>query len=146
MSDADKVISHTWNIGAVTSGNNDLATQITDEKGTTWNGKIGLITASEYLRANDNIEQCGTISLNYENQETCYPTNWMLVSMLNHPWTWTISAKTGNSYDVLTVNGGGTLVNSAAIYANSVVPALYLTSDIILTGSGTSDDPYIITN
>ena len=53
----DKIVSHTWSIGGVTSGNSDLADQINDENGTqSQSASVGMITASEYLRANSNIE------------------------------------------------------------------------------------------
>ena len=142
----DYIVSYSWGIGAVTEDTNDLASQIFSEKGTTWNGKVGLISASEYLRANTNTEECGTYILNTDNISICRTTNWMFSSMINSPWTWTISSKFGNSYDVLTVNGSGSLDNVAAIYGNTVSPALYLSSDITLTGTGTQADPYKITN
>ena len=36
-----------------------------------------MITASEYLRANPNTEQCGNLSINNTNKSTCKTTNWM---------------------------------------------------------------------
>ena len=150
LSDSDKVVSHAWNIGAVTLDNNDLADQINDEKGTTWNGKVGLITASEYLRANTNTEQCGTYSLNNDNYSTCLTTDWMYSSVPSGGYMWTISPHASISYAVFCVtsnNQPGTLgLSSARDSNNGVVPAVYLTSDITLQGTGSIDDPYIITN
>ena len=150
LSDSDKAISHTWNIGAVTYDNNDLSDQINDEKLTTWNGKVGLITASEYLRANTNTEQCGTYSLNNDNYSTCLTTDWMYSSVPSGGYMWTISPHASISYAVFCVtsnNQPGTLgLSSARDSNNGVVPAVYLTSDITLQGTGSIDDPYIITN
>ena len=74
----DKIVPHTWSIGAVTNYNSDLADQINDENGTQSQSVIiGLITASEYLRANNNTEQCENFSLNNTNSTTCLTTNWM---------------------------------------------------------------------
>ena len=56
---ADKIVSHTWSIGGVTYNNTDLSGQIADENGTqSQSTNVGMITASEYLRANTNTEQC----------------------------------------------------------------------------------------
>ena len=148
LSDSDKVISHTWNIGAVTSRNNDLADQINDEKGTTWNGKVGLITVSEYLRANTNTEQCGTYSLNNDNKSICLTTDWMYNSVPTNGYMWTISPNAGSSTSVFLVNGyslpGFLSRSDAGRSDNGVVPVLYLSSDITLSGIGTSGDPFVI--
>ena len=146
LSDSDKAISHTWNIGAVTSGNSDLTDQINDEKGTTWNGKIGLITASEYLRANTNTEQCGTNMLNNDNRTTCLTTNWMYSSVPSGGYMWTISPNASNSGGVFYVRSDGNLSGNSRASSGDrgVVPVLYLSSDITLSGIGTSGDPFVI--
>ncbi len=95
LSDADKVIAHNFSIGAVEDRNNDLAGQITGENGTTWNGSIGLITASEYLRANTNTAQCETLSLNNDNRKTCLTTNWMYGAVPSGGYMWTIPPHAG---------------------------------------------------
>ena len=146
LSDSDKVISHSWSIGAVTDDNNDLSAQIASENGTTWNGKIGLITVSEYLRANTNTEQCGTFSLNNDNKSTCKTTDWMVPLS---GYMWTISPNASSSSYVFGVSGSsynaGSVSNFSAYNSSSgVVPVLYLTSDITLSGTGESGDPYVI--
>ena len=149
LSDSDKVVSHNFSIGAVTYYNNDLADQINDENGTTWNGEVGLITASEYLRANTNTAQCETLSLNNSNSETCLTTNWMYNSVPSGGFMWIISPNAGYSSNVFTVSGrsgnAGYVYGSSASYSSGgVVPVLYLSSDITLSGMGTSGDPYVI--
>ena len=146
LSDSDKIVPHTWDVGAVTYDNNDLSDQITDEKGTTWNGKIGLITASEYLRANTNTEQCGTNMLNNDNYSTCKNTDWMYSSVPSGGYMWTISPSASNSngvFDVISNSRPGNLSHSSVNdSSDGVVPVLYLSSNITLTGSGTSGEPY----
>ena len=139
----DKIVPSTWSIGGVTYGNNDLAGQIADENGTrSQEASIGLITASEYLRANTNTELCGNFSLNNSNYSTCQTTNWLSKGTMY----WTISPNAGNSYRVFTVYNDGNLyhdkLDSSTTYA--VLPAITLSSDISLSGSGTSGDPYRI--
>ena len=145
LSDSGKVISHTWDIGAVTYDNNDLANQINDEKGTIWNGKVGLITVSEYLRANTNVEQCGTYMLNNDNSTTCITTDWMYSFVSSGGYMWTISPNASNSNRVFNVSSYGDVANSNANNSyGGVVPVLYLSSDITLNGVGESGDPFVI--
>ncbi|MEI3508219.1 MAG: hypothetical protein V8R01_03740 [Bacilli bacterium] len=54
--------SHAYGVGAVTYYNTDLTGQIADENATIWTGNIGLMSVSDYLRANTNIVQCGNFN------------------------------------------------------------------------------------
>ena len=137
----DKIVPSTWSIGGVTSGKNDLAGQIADENGTqSQESSVGLITVSEYLRANTNKELCGNFSLNNDNNSTCTTTNWLFKGTDY----WTISPRAVNSRYVVYVYDGGDLTNSNANYTCAVLPAITLSSDINLSGSGTVGDPYKI--
>ena len=89
-----KIVSHDYNIGGVTFGNDDLATQIKGEKAYKWNGKVGLISVSDYINANSNMELCGTNSKSYTSYLTCRDTNWMYISEIR--W-WTLSPNTDNT-------------------------------------------------
>ncbi len=138
----DNIVSHTWGIGSVTSDNDDLSAQIASENGTTWNGNVGLIAHSDYLRANSDMVNCGTDKTNYENYQTCRNTDWMYISGSN--W-WTISPSADNSGLVWIFVGDGSLFGNNAYFSGSAPrPAAYLKSDITLSGSGTSSDPYKI--
>lgn len=139
----DYIVSHTWGIGAVTSENDDLTAQIASENGTTWSGNIGLIAHSDYLRANSDMTNCGTAKRNRENYETCGNTDWMYIPY--YDW-WILSPCAGYSSSVWNVIGAGYLSDSTAIHELGVRPAIYLNSDIILSGMGTSGNPYVITN
>ena len=138
---SDKIVSHNYNIGAVVSGNDDLATQISGEKTYKWNGKVGLINHSDYLRANSNEELCGTDIINSENYETCRNYDWMYIS---GTYWWTISPYATSSGHVWYVLNAGDLYNSSAHSSNSVRPVVYLTSNLSLSGSGTESDPFVI--
>ena len=138
----DNIVSHTWGIGAVTVDNNDLSAQIVSEQGTTWNGNVGLIAHSDYLRANSDMTNCGTNKTNYENYETCRNTDWMYIS---GSYWWTISPRADSSRRVWFVSGDGRLSDGTAIISGTAPrPAVYLKSDITLSGSGTSLDPFKI--
>jgi len=133
--------THTWGVGPVTYNNTDLAAQITSENGTTWSGNIGLMSASEALRANTNTEQCGNFSLNYTNYSTCKTTNYIVPTS---GWLWTISPDADDSYLVFFVGSRGDVNFGASVTSNGVVPALYLKSNIHLEGEGTQSNPYTI--
>jgi len=134
--------THSWGIGTVTWNNTDLAAQIESENGTTWNGEIGLMSLSDYIRANTNTEQCGNYKLNNSNYSICKTTNYIVPSS---GYLWTISPSASNSNSVFFVLSDGdvghTDANTSAI---GVVPALYLTSNITLEGEGTESNPYTI--
>ena len=137
----EKIVSSTWSIGKVTYDNNDLAGQIASENGTqSQEASVGLITVSEYLRANTNKELCGNYSLNNDNYNTCKTTNWLFKGTSY----WTISPGASYSNDVFYVGGYGGLSYNGAIITYAARPAITLSSDINLSGSGTSGDPYTI--
>ncbi len=142
LSDSDKVVSHNFSIGTVTYNNEDLATQINNEDEILWNGKVGLITVSEYLRANPNVGQCGNLSLNNTNSEICATTNWITPP---NGYLWLISfTLRGNSFNYRLQNDGWVGDSSHSNASNGIAPALYLSSDIALSGAGTQSDPYQI--
>ena len=147
----DKIVSHTWSIGGVTSNNSDLAGQIAAENGTqSQSVSVGMITASEYLRANTNTEQCGNLSINNTNRTTCLTTNWMYNIVPSGNYLWTISPVASHGSFVFIVSGyassAGRLTLSDAGASSGVSPTLYLSSDITLTGDGSQGNPYVIEN
>ena len=139
----DNIVSHTWGIGAVNMNNDDLSAQLVSEQGTTWNGNIGLIAHSDYLRANSDMTNCGTDKTNYENYKTCRNTDWMYIS---GSYWWTISPSADRSGRVWYVTDVGYLGSNFHADSSDIAPrpAAYLKSDITLSGSGTSLDPFKI--
>ena len=137
----EKIEPSTWSIGKVNFENNDLARQISDENGTqSQEASVGLITVSEYLRANPNTELCGNFSLNNDNYSTCNTTNWLFKGTTY----WTISRDAAYSYGFFRVDNYGYVNSYHAIAPHAVLPAITLSSDISLSGSGTAGDPYMI--
>ena len=137
----EKIVPSTWSIGAITAGNNDLAGQIARENGTqSQAASVGLITASEYLRANPNTELCGSYSLNNDNRDICKTTNWLF----EETYYWTISPRLSISNNVFSVDDYGLLLPRGVTLTYAVLPAITLSSDIILSGTGSSSDPFVI--
>ena len=145
----DKIVSHTWSIGGITRNNSDLAGQIAAENGTqSQSVSVGMITASEYLRANTNKEQCENMNINNTNITTCKTTNWMynIVPSVGRLWTISPNASSGDSVFCVFGNASnaGNLISNYAYILNGVSPAVYLSSDITLSGTGESSNPYVI--
>ena len=140
-----QIVAKDWGIGPITGRNNDLANQIYDENGTKWNGKIALVTVSEYLRSNSNKSNCGTFDLYNRNSRTCKNTTWMYIE---DGW-WTLSPQSGYSGGACSSGtdggGGNVVICSDTYYSEAIRPALYLSSDIKITGGiGTQSNPYQI--
>ena len=148
--DNDKIVSHTWSIGEVSSNNSDLADQINDENGTQSQfANVGMITASEYLRANTNIEYCENINMNNANNAICRTTNWIYNMGAD---IYTISPSNDNSNQIFSIwctdfRPSGLMGDLSSVNANisgDIYPTLYLTKNITLKGEGTEKNPYII--
>ena len=139
----EKIVDHDYNIGAVksSSSNVDLATQIEGEKAYKWNGNVGLISVSDYINANSDMNTCGTQSKNNSNYTTCSNTNWMYIS--GTKW-WTLSPTADFTNNVWRARGDGALYNEFVSTFYGVRPAVYLTSSLSLSGSGTQSDPFTI--
>ncbi|MCI9110795.1 MAG: hypothetical protein HFH47_03155, partial [Bacilli bacterium] len=136
--------NHTWGIGPVTPSNTDLAAQIASENSTTWNGKIGLMGLSDFIRANTNTEQCGNFKLNNSNRNTCATTNYIVSSVPTSELLWTISPNVDNSIYLFCMDSRGYVDIFDAASGIAVCPTLYLTSKINIEGEGTEDNPYKI--
>ena len=136
-----QIVSYEWGVGAVEMDNVDLATQIEGENSYQWNGQVGLISHSDYLRANSDMLNCGTDKTNYENYETCRNLDWLYIPDEN--W-WLLSPLSGSAYSVFHVLSDGSVDRDYARFGYGVRPAVYLNSNLTMTGSGTSSDPFTI--
>lgn len=139
---SNKILTYDWKIGAVGDSSN-LSNIINLESKTIWSGKIGIITVSEYLRANSNTNECETENLNDDNNTICINTNWMYKNQKY----WTITYADSPPALIMYIDSDGKIKNEPSYMGKKgVIPCLYLSSDITLSGSGTQQDPYIITN
>ena len=142
-----QIVSKDWSIGTIaaygSSISDNLSNQINDENSIKWNGKVALITVSEYIRTNSNQSGCGT--LKNTNNNWCRDTTWMTNN--NYYW-WTLTSPKDVSTAVLTIHTDGRVYyggTNSTEYGESVRPSVYLSSDIQITGgNGTSSDPYRI--
>ena len=116
---------------------------------TTWTGKVGLIYASDYGYAST-LAECHEnlrAGVTYENDKwdfsngLCKTDNWLAKSS----WYWTLSPYSGHSNGVFCAGGDGAVSNDRAYNSYGVFPAVFLKSDVLITGgTGTAGDPYQI--
>ena len=135
------IIDHEWNIGKI-NGANSLEFIYQNECSEKWIGKIGLASVSEILNS---VSNCDSNYINDFNDNRCYSNSWLTKTKAvlgNRVWLINGFANT-----LVYTFGGGNYEISAYSVSNSVpyaLPVLYLSSDITLSGSGTSSDPYRI--
>ena len=145
-----------WNLGGLSSGSNISSSFYTSERGTTvyagrpteWIGKIGLMYPSDYGYATSggsttNRETCLNTKLsNWDssNVSDCKNNDWLYDSSNSQ---WTITPASSASYRVFTLSGNGRVNNSFAYSRYAVSAALYLSSNVKISGGeGTESSPY----
>ena len=150
-----KIITHTYNMkGASYSSSTGKGTSITALNSTTnadlkWTGKIGLIEVRDFFLSTSNTETCkpDTLTGGYylsgvtdPAQYPCSQNNYMFISK----YFWTITPYASHRNSVFIVYSTGYVDNYRAYYSFGVRPVFYLSSNITLTGAGTSDSPFEI--
>ena len=147
-----KIVTHIFNVGLVNYNEAVLSNTVTQESSYKWNGKVALMTASDYINSNTNIEQCGSYSLNNTNYTTCKTTNW--INSLNSSTLWMILpySDSSPSYAVLLTSSGYFGVQSITYDGTnwflitdgeySIAPVFFLSSNINLLGEGSEGSPY----
>lgn len=134
---------HTFNIGPVANtANQTLATDMSQEAAYKWKGKVGLMTATEYVKASTNS---ACTSVYAYNTSGCYNSSTTHNFLVKSYAQWTMSPLSiSYSSDVWFVRSTGKLLFSNASGSYGVRPVLYLSSDIKLKGEGRSSNKYEI--
>lgn len=148
---ANRIVNVRWNLGGIETNEQSVKEFYNQERGTAhvssssdgitrqnyWNGKIGLMYASDYGYASldktcrDNLYNCD----NSTNE------NWIYTGTFQ--WTLTTSS-TGSTHSYY-INYQGKIYPFSAYDAENVRPALFLKSDILFfAGDGTLENPYKI--
>ena len=114
---------------------------------TTFTGSVGLMYPSDYGYAVLASDCARTINpSNYSGTSACYTNNWLYQGSSDIQWL--ISPKPSLVNIACIVNGSGYVLNfnSTAVVTNSgsFSPVMALKSDVVVTGSGTQSDPYIM--
>ena len=140
-----------WYLGGTNSARGVLASNwYSYERGTTvysgnptsFIGKIGLMYPSDYGYATSREECLATALNSWDDYSDCLDNDWLYNSNLNQR---TITPDSGIPDDVFFVFSAGQVYGSITSISIAVRPALYLSSDVMITGgTGTSSDPYIL--
>ena len=143
-----QIVASNFSIGAVTWGNNDMSTQVSDENSNKWYGKVALPTVSEYIRTNSDKSNCGTLdTYNNNYYYSCRKKNWMYYS--SNDW-WLLSPYADTSSSVFFGDKSGYIgshdyTGTGVSWAYAVRPTVYLSSEIKITGgNGSQSNPYTI--
>ena len=161
-----------WSLGATESYSHTASEFYTAERGntpssdnavTSFNYNIGLFYPSDFgFAVNDSA--CSTVDLyDYDGTSACYNNNWLNSIITSNAWTMTSSTyyttstsggygnrRTNYLYNVFYLNTGNYLARNGVYSGNSyrsyaVYPSFYLKDNVtIASGTGTSDDPYVI--
>jgi hypothetical protein len=123
---------HWFNVGS-TNSSSDLSTTINKEKAYKWQGNIGLLNVSDYIRASNNASCTSEISA-INSPYPCKDNNYLFISNV-----WWIIDK-----DSLAILSNGSFSSYSASNSIAVRPVLYLKSSIKLKGNGTAGNPYNI--
>ena len=144
-----QVDSVTWYLGGSSSDSGHSAdTYYAFERGTTvysgrptsWEGKVGLMNPSDYAYTYAYGVNGKCYSDTYNCQSGTPEAGWLY----NSAYQWTLSPRSGIAYYVFSVHKSGYVSHLDASSQIGVRPTVHLRSDIGLTGSGTSSDPYKI--
>ena len=127
----------------------ERGTTVYDGSSTTWTGSIGIMYASDYGYATSGgstIDRatCLTTELyNWGNIEECKENSWLYTGKTAQRFL-DVDSSSNNYVFVLPVSG--TIARSNVTLANSEVsPALYLSSNVRITGGdGSHDNPYTL--
>jgi len=105
----------------------------------TWNGKVGLISASDYGYSAD-LSQCNQTLDSYSN---CTSSNWLSIGRLE--WTMSSRADSDSADIVFLVSLNGLLDAGYAFGDNAVRPAVFLKSGVtISSGNGSESNPFVL--
>ena len=118
---------------------------------TTFTGSVGLMYPSDYGYAVLASDCARTIKpYNYHEPTTCHDNNWLYQG--SSAWQWLISPYHSYANGVFIVGASGYVYGDEYSYTyvtnsgGSFSPVMALSADVMVTGSGTQSDPYVMTN
>lgn len=142
------IVSHDWSVGAVFTAasreDGDIYPSefVAEENAYIWNGKVALLSPSDAYLATGNQNLCGTSNGYYDNMETCSALNYLIP---DSGYYWLVSPLYYGSRYVSGVSTGVNFNNGYyARLSQGVRPAVFLSSSLSFSGSGTQSDPYRI--
>lgn len=144
------ITNHNYNVGLVGLDNATLAADVNQEKQKNWNGHIGLMSITDYVKASTNSSCTGVKTYVFAGWgrggvEACYNSkgqyNWLYSDTIQ----WIMQPFPDNvSHNAWGIDNAGYMFGVWSYLDASVRPVLYLKSSITLLGQGTSQNPYTI--
>ena len=133
-SEAKSMIAYsTFNIGGHSTSTVTASVMADKEKTKTWEGYVGLMTASDYGYASD-LSVCTKTLFNYGYDTNCTDTNYLFDSSY---WEWLLPYRTSRAYGAFfRFTTGYVRINCSAYDTLGVRPVLYLDSSVSITGDG----------
>jgi hypothetical protein len=138
-----KIEDANWYIGGVRFISQSLSTDIEQEKNNiisttvqspVYSGKLGLITASDYLKISC---QMGA----YDSTEVCKNNNFLV---RNNSF-WTLTATASGNLNAWAIKSNGLLISVETQTPGYLIyPVIYLNGDINISGKGSINNPYIV--
>ncbi len=134
-----------YNVGVLKNQSGQtISTDINQVNAVKWKGKVGLIDATEYLRASTN-SSCTSVYQGYQTSAPCKNNNWKF----NSDYWWTMSPYSeSGSYIVWDVTSSGYIGNHHGFYVHTssgVRPVVTLSPEVKITGGdGSSDNSYTL--
>ena len=150
------ILESSYNVGTISyqllySGTiSDLLSQ---ESNMQIHNKIGLSTVSDYIRANSNVEQCGTVTDEFHNMDFCGDTNWIVTMskgkdfwLLNSFATTDSDSDSTHDYAYITYVGNhlSYVMPDWKLDVRPVVNIELDSDNIKLLGNGSREKPYQI--
>ena len=146
-----------WNLGGNGTFNDVTAnmfyerergTDVYSGRPTEWIGKIGLMYPSDYGYATSggsttNRETCLNTELsNWNDYDDCFNNDWLYNSSY---FQWTLTPDSADSNHVFGVGSIGSVNGTIAHYSNAVSPAIYLSSNVKISGGdGSESSPFTL--
>ena len=116
-----------------------ISTDISQVNAVKWKGKVGLIDATEYVRASINSSCTGAYA--YYNTSSCYNNSSSHNWMFNSDYWWTLSPNSySNAYGVWIVTSSGDLFSNTADTSRGVRPVVTLSGNVKITGGDGSEN------
>ena len=139
-----------WNLGGLRISINipssfyisERGTRVYSGRPTEWTGKIGLMYPSDYGYATSggstaNRETCLDTELsNWDDYDDCFNNDWLYDSSNDQ---WTLTPHSSSSNPVFRVASYGNVFYSIASSSYAVFPALYLSSNVKISGGDGSE-------
>ena len=166
------IANHDFSVGGILYGiydtqykgkNKGLLKEQQEEETYTWNGKIGLMDITDYVKASTN-PSCDSIYSNYKYNVDYYYAeteggsakahdpaegwpctnteyNWMRIENLTE---FSLTSYSYNRTGIWTIHTNGYFYGAYPSSVYAVRPSFYLKSSVVLEGEGTDTNPYTI--